>query len=134
MAAEFCPSCGTARVGSFRFCRSCAFDFDTLTAPAAAQPAVGPPPAVALPVVAPTAPRPVGSDAVGWLTWIVAVIIAAGFVWAWLNTGNGDLVIHLFAAGFVGAIWTGFVLVVVAILGFFGILGAALAYPFRRRR
>ena len=34
MAPEFCPQCGTARVGQFRFCRSCQFDFDTLTPPA----------------------------------------------------------------------------------------------------
>src|SRR3990172_5057684 len=35
MANEFCPQCGTARTGAFRFCRSCQFDFDT----SAAQPA-----------------------------------------------------------------------------------------------
>ena len=28
MAAEFCPRCSAPRVGSFRFCRSCQFDFD----------------------------------------------------------------------------------------------------------
>jgi hypothetical protein len=25
---EFCPNCGNARTGAFRFCRSCGFDFD----------------------------------------------------------------------------------------------------------
>src|SRR5258705_10079352 len=25
---HFCPSCGTTRIGAFRFCRSCRFDFD----------------------------------------------------------------------------------------------------------
>ena len=28
MAKEFCPQCGSARTGSFRFCRSCGFDYD----------------------------------------------------------------------------------------------------------
>jgi hypothetical protein len=30
MAQEFCPQCGTARVGALRFCRKCAFDYDSL--------------------------------------------------------------------------------------------------------
>lgn len=34
MAAEFCPRCGRARTGAFRFCRDCGFDFDTATATA----------------------------------------------------------------------------------------------------
>lgn len=33
MAAEFCPRCGRARLGSFRFCRHCGFDFDTASPP-----------------------------------------------------------------------------------------------------
>jgi hypothetical protein len=28
MFTTFCPKCGTRRVGAFRFCRSCGFDFD----------------------------------------------------------------------------------------------------------
>jgi hypothetical protein len=32
---EYCPSCRTERTGSFRFCRSCGFDFDTSTPGAA---------------------------------------------------------------------------------------------------
>ena len=28
MSSTFCPKCGTRRVGAFRFCRSCGFDFD----------------------------------------------------------------------------------------------------------
>jgi hypothetical protein len=30
VAGEHCPSCGQARIGFFRYCRRCAFDFDTL--------------------------------------------------------------------------------------------------------
>lgn len=26
--SSFCPKCGTQRTGSFRFCRSCGYDFD----------------------------------------------------------------------------------------------------------
>jgi micrococcal nuclease len=34
---EFCPQCGTARLGAFRFCQGCRLDFDTIDAtPAAA--------------------------------------------------------------------------------------------------
>jgi hypothetical protein len=31
MAAQPCPKCGETRVGSFRFCRMCGFDFDQAT-------------------------------------------------------------------------------------------------------
>jgi hypothetical protein len=29
VTTQFCPQCGTARLGQFRYCRSCQFDFDT---------------------------------------------------------------------------------------------------------
>jgi hypothetical protein len=32
MFSTFCPKCGTRRVGAFRFCRSCGFDFDIVPA------------------------------------------------------------------------------------------------------
>jgi hypothetical protein len=28
--SEFCPQCGSARIGAFRFCRQCRFDFDAV--------------------------------------------------------------------------------------------------------
>jgi micrococcal nuclease len=43
--SEFCPQCGSARTGAFRFCRSCRFDFDSGAPPA---------PAIAQPVAKPT--------------------------------------------------------------------------------
>jgi hypothetical protein len=30
MSSTYCPNCGTPRVGSFRFCRKCQFDFDSI--------------------------------------------------------------------------------------------------------
>jgi hypothetical protein len=42
MAREFCPQCGGARTGSFRFCRSCGFDFDEAV-PTAPELAAKPP-------------------------------------------------------------------------------------------
>lgn len=42
-SSKFCPSCGAARLGSFRFCRSCAFDFDLSTeSPVAATRPIAP--------------------------------------------------------------------------------------------
>jgi hypothetical protein len=42
MPGEFCPRCGTPRVGAFRFCRSCQFDFETLPLTAPPSVASGP--------------------------------------------------------------------------------------------
>lgn len=44
VGTSFCPSCGTARTGAFRFCRACGLDLETLSAP---PPAVPPPAAPA---------------------------------------------------------------------------------------
>jgi hypothetical protein len=81
---SFCPRCGTKRVGNFRFCRSCGFDFDrdeqerdsTQESPTAspvvtASPVQPPPPVVPVPRVdpiqasAPTTSRSVTRSAVG---------------------------------------------------------------------
>ena len=53
MAEQGCPQCGTPRVGSFRFCRNCRFDFEggELAAPE-------PPASVALATPVPGAQRP----------------------------------------------------------------------------
>ena len=36
---NFCPRCGTSRIGAFRYCRSCRFDFDTLVDAPIGEPA-----------------------------------------------------------------------------------------------
>jgi hypothetical protein len=67
MQGEFCPSCGTARIGALRYCRSCGFDFDTLTAgarpmePTSVQPAGQPAP------VQPAHVEPATAPAVAWV-------------------------------------------------------------------
>jgi hypothetical protein len=52
VSSQYCPQCGTARLGAFRFCRNCRFDFDAestfvtetgpTTAPAEAAPSTSP--------------------------------------------------------------------------------------------
>jgi hypothetical protein len=44
---ELCPKCGTPRVGSFRFCRSCGLDFDATDDPTSATATVSSSPAEA---------------------------------------------------------------------------------------
>jgi hypothetical protein len=58
---EICSRCGVRRTGSFRYCRSCAFDFEASPAesgagasPVSAPAAVEPPPVVPPPVLMPT--------------------------------------------------------------------------------
>jgi hypothetical protein len=57
--AEFCPRCGNARTGAFRFCRSCAFDFDEAPLDQATPPPSAPrPPILQDPVAWPSYPPP----------------------------------------------------------------------------
>jgi hypothetical protein len=51
---DLCPSCGEPRVGSFRFCRKCKFDFESTAAPGLTAT-----PPLAAPVPTPAAPSPV---------------------------------------------------------------------------
>ena len=61
MAGAFCPRCGAQRTGSYRFCASCAFDFEDpqlAEAPSHAPPAApvwgqSPPPAGPVPAAPP---------------------------------------------------------------------------------
>jgi hypothetical protein len=86
MATELCPQCGTARIGSFRFCRSCQFDFDALPAitraPSSAAPAAAPaalPVAVPAPNTAVAVPAPNTAAALAAVAWL-ATAAATGFL------------------------------------------------------
>ncbi len=65
--SEFCPQCGNARVGAFRFCRHCRFDFDG----AAPEPTAA---------VEPLVKRSMASRLTGrqWLGVGVALIVGLG--------------------------------------------------------
>jgi hypothetical protein len=99
MATEYCPRCGAARIGSFRYCRSCQFDFES--SPDAQPPQVAaPPPAAAVSTptksfseqyagtpfgqpgtVAPEAPVPVAVARPGWLVPALVIgVLAVAFV------------------------------------------------------
>ena len=63
----FCPRCGIPRLGSFRYCRSCQFDFDAMA------PAVVPAPVPVAAVPAAAQPRAKGA---GWAVRVAFVMIA----------------------------------------------------------
>ena len=57
VSTDVCPTCGTPRMGSFRFCRSCGFDYDaSVSVPPAAMPGVLAPAPVAGPAAPPDPP------------------------------------------------------------------------------
>jgi len=58
MASTFCPTCGTRRVGAFRYCRSCQFDFDSLDVEPAIAAPIAPPASFEM-VAPPAAPAAV---------------------------------------------------------------------------
>lgn len=92
MATEFCPKCGTARAGSYRFCRSCGLDLD-VTPSASAAPV--PTPQLAHPM------RNVGmlpSTRYKFLGLFIVLLIGG---WAWILASNPDFA----AVYFLGAIW-----------------------------
>ena len=106
MATTLCPTCGTARTGSFRYCRSCGFDFDAATATAST-----PAPAVATPTPAPeaapggaptaapkgTQPQPAGDVIVLQVRQLklLAWVIAGGLIGAMLA---GAIVVPFFGS------------------------------------
>jgi hypothetical protein len=103
MATEFCPNCGTARSGSFRFCRSCGLDFDAAVAPPSAASAPPPPTDPGSGWVSPAPPADPGP---GWVTpaasprkgrgctpWLLAfaVLVVVALVYSsYRGTSGGD--------------------------------------------
>ena len=76
MLEEFCPRCGTARLGAFRFCRGCRFDFDHAGPGRAGEPFVAP----ATVVVAPApVSRPTAGRSIGQSFLAVGVLMLVGF-------------------------------------------------------
>jgi hypothetical protein len=56
MSGEFCPNCGTGRIGALRFCRSCGFDYDSLAGAAPSVAGLSAPAEQTPPVVQPVQP------------------------------------------------------------------------------
>jgi hypothetical protein len=101
MPGEFCPRCGTARTGAFRFCRGCGLDLEVPVtdataalpvAPAPSAPAPGPAPQVQQqPSVAPQTPtfraQPTwvapkkGPGLLKRLTGLFVLVVLAGVIW-----------------------------------------------------
>lgn len=132
MSSTFCPNCGTLRLGSFRFCRSCQFDFDTVPV---TQPH-GPPSNVqssATPgVTSTTAATHQGIDATDVFLWVGSIASLAGLVWLWLNTNTENVVLKLTIVGaleFMGGIVFTVLAFAVLLLGMIGFV----VKPFWRR-
>jgi hypothetical protein len=88
MAVEFCPRCGNPRTGSFRFCRACQFDFDSVPQ---ADPPI--PPAAApnaVPPFAPTSTARNDADLIlaAGVSWIVCAAFTGYLALEQLNAGN----------------------------------------------
>lgn len=77
MASAFCPRCGTQRLGSFRYCRSCQFDFNG--EPVAPQPAQASRPTAVAAIPARRRRTPL-------VAAIALVVLAAIFVGGWLSS------------------------------------------------
>ena len=83
--ARFCPQCGTARVGAFRYCRECRFDFD---ASAAGVPAP-PPPAIPAPLVPIARPSADNLNApLAGVAWLAAAAILAYLAYSQWSVGS----------------------------------------------
>lgn len=102
MSSQYCPQCGTPRLGAFRFCRSCQFDFDaesqfTSSDTPASQPSPGlPSTSPGLPPTAIHAPVTEVAPAVA-----AGPALAGGFRWTKRRVLVGS-VVALIALGSIG--------------------------------
>jgi hypothetical protein len=98
---DFCPRCGTPRVGSFRFCRSCGLDFDAVAEPASVTTAPITEPVTPAVVAAPPSARGMsrrGKAGVG-----LAVVFALGAISSLQKPASGSPLATPFADSPVGA-------------------------------
>ncbi len=78
--AAFCPRCGAARAGAFRFCRGCGLDLDAQAAPASAPQSA--------PAWTPPAPAPApaaGADAATYRLLTMLAWLACALFTGWLG-------------------------------------------------
>ncbi len=72
---EFCPQCGTKRVGAFRYCRNCQFDFDSVAwEPPQGRQGSAPSPSIPSDSPQPASPPPVKSASSPGSSWSTAPI------------------------------------------------------------
>ena len=111
MGSEFCPQCGTARTGAFRFCRSCQFDFDGIppvgSVPVADPVTLSPTPTVAVPSSNPAAM----AAGVAWILTAAVTAYLALLQWSYAGTPVDDGSYQL------SALWNG---VAAALTAYFG--------------
>jgi hypothetical protein len=86
---EFCPQCGQARTGAFRFCRSCGLDYDALAmrptvapAAAAAQPQAARPAQPGIPASPPEGAKAKRSATTRILGFVAFLVAAGLIIWA----------------------------------------------------
>lgn len=121
MASALCPGCRTPRVGSFRYCRSCGLDDESLNYAASGLPEAAPSPSSAPP--AGTQAR-AGLDLSSVVVWVWCLASLGGLVWLWVNAKSEDLLVKIIMVGMFEAVWVG---IVSAVVGFvvllFGMIG-----------
>jgi hypothetical protein len=118
MPTEFCPRCGTARTGAFRFCRSCQFDFEgqgpeadpviepswsVVPRPPASTP-ISPPPAEPSKPEAPQSSKSVSPAAIIAIVAVIAVLIDGA---VFLTRGGGTASVSPENLPPAGTIWFG---------------------------
>ena len=115
---SFCPNCGHKRLGNFRFCTGCKFDFDMGTMAPTPAAYVAPSPAV---TPAPPAPTVVPSNTLALLAglaWLGTAAVTAYLAFLQLDYGNTLRAAGLDDQGLSGlALWNGMSAILTAVFG-----------------